>query len=225
MVDLRNVNGFRALGVTALALMAGACAHVSQDDFQAEVADIRAELRAEMQAGDEAVESRLSGRMDEMAQQMSRLESQLRSLEEELDVQVERLETSLRVHTPVHFGFDSAELDQDGREVLDRLAGVLNEYYPTAMITVEGFTDPAGSQAYNLQLGQRRADAVRGWLVTDGLLPESQVRAVSYGEDTSRLVRPGEAGPGLTGRENRRVVVVIDHPGAEARPIVTDGNG
>jgi peptidoglycan-associated lipoprotein len=91
---------------------------------------------------------------------------------------------------------------------------VLSEYYPEALITVEGFTDPSGSAAYNLRLGQARADNVRGYLVTQSGLSDGQVRSVSYGEDTSRLVRPGAQGPGMEGRENRRVVIVIDHPDA-----------
>jgi peptidoglycan-associated lipoprotein len=96
--------------------------------------------------------------------------------------------------------------------LVDRLASVLREYYPEALITVEGFTDPAGSVAYNLALGQRRADEVRTHLLGQGMAP-GQVRAISYGKDTSRLVRPGARGP-EAGAENRRVVIVIDHPNA-----------
>jgi peptidoglycan-associated lipoprotein len=45
--------------------------------------------------------------------------------------------------------------------VLDRFATVVKEYYPGALVTVEGFADPAGGEIYNLRLGQRRAEAVR----------------------------------------------------------------
>ena len=81
----------------------------------------------------------------------------------------EELEASLRVHVPVHFGFDQDGVELSGREVLDRFAGVANRYYPGAHLTVEGFTDPAGSAAYNLRLGQRRADAVKSYLVAQGI--------------------------------------------------------
>jgi peptidoglycan-associated lipoprotein len=105
--------------------------------------------------------------------------------------------------------------------VLGRLAEVLREYYPEALVTVEGFTDPAGSRAYNLQLGQKRAEEVRAYLIGAGGLSPDQVKAVSYGEDTARLILPGASGPGDLGRENRRAVIVIDHSDASAAQRVT----
>ena len=128
---------------------------------------------------------------------------------------VERLETSLRVHAPVHFGFDDARLERDQVEVLERLASVLKDHYPEAVLTVEGFTDPAGSAEYNMRLGKARAEEVRSYLIAQGLMGH-QVRAVSYGESADRQVIPGAAGPGAAGRENRRAVIVIDHPDAAA---------
>jgi peptidoglycan-associated lipoprotein len=101
----------------------------------------------------------------------------------------------------------------DDQAVLNRFGSVAREYYPDALITVEGFTDPSGSAEYNLQLGQRRAAAVAGYLVGTAELSEEQVRAISYGEDTRRLVMPEGFGPGAPGWENRRVVLVIDHDG------------
>ena len=77
---------------------------------------------------------------------------------------------------------------------------------------MEGFADPAGSTAYNLRLGKLRAEEVRSYLISRGGLSEQQVRAVSYGEEVDRQVVPGAAGPGEAGRENRRAVIVIDHP-------------
>src|SRR5690606_20343656 len=127
---------------------------------------------------------------------------------------VQRLEASLRFTAPVHFGFDEATVDAEARESLQRFAGVVGSHYPTAVVTVEGFTDPSGSAEYNLRLGQRRADAVKSVLVDEAGMNGERVRAVSYGEDTRRLVQPGESGPGQQGRANRRVVLVIEHAGA-----------
>jgi peptidoglycan-associated lipoprotein len=86
---------------------------------------------------------------------------------------------------------------------------------------VKGFADPSGSEAYNvaLALGRRRAEAVQTYLVDTGGLPAAQVRAVSNGEATDRLVLPDAHGPREPGLENRRVVMVIDfvpRPGAVA---------
>lgn len=211
-------------GTLALVMGAGACAHVGQDDFNTEMAA----LRAEMSAGDRAVEGRLSDRMDgldartaQLEQQMSDLELELRSLQEEFDVTVEQMEASLRFNTPLHFGFDQADVASAHEPLLERFASVVRDAYPNALITVEGFTDPSGSEAYNLKLGQRRADAVRSWLVGEGDMVGERVRAVSYGEDTSRLVRADAQGPGMAGEANRRVVFVVEHVAAD-RPIIAD---
>lgn len=95
--------------------------------------------------------------------------------------------------------------------MLDRFASVVKEYYPGALVTVEGFTDPAGSAAYNLRLGQQRADAVREYLAVAGGLETAELKAVSYGESRNRQVVPGAKGPGDVALENRRVALVIDH--------------
>jgi peptidoglycan-associated lipoprotein len=94
---------------------------------------------------------------------------------------------------------------------LDRFASVVKDYYPAALVTIEGFTDPAGSRAYNMRLGQRRADAVKEYLATAGGFETVQLKAVSYGESSNRQVVPGARGPGDLGVENRRVALVIDH--------------
>jgi hypothetical protein len=83
-------------------------------------------------------------------------------------------------------------------------------------VTVEGFTDPSGSAAYNKELGQARADAVKEYLGSS--LGGTTVRAVSYGEASNRQITPGAQGPGEEGLENRRVALVIDYTGATTAP-------
>ncbi|MNC99791.1 Outer membrane porin F precursor [compost metagenome] len=75
---------------------------------------------------------------------------------------------------------------------------------------MEGFADPAGSTNYNLRLGQRRADAVRDYLVANGGLGAERVRSVSYGESDDRQLAPGAWGE--QGDLNRRVSLVVDLP-------------
>ena len=50
---------------------------------------------------------------------------------------------------------------------------------------MEGFTDPAGSEAYNLRLGELRAEAVKDYLEAAGI-PAERMRTVSYGEGSER---------------------------------------
>ena len=171
----------------------------------------------------QAEHERLSGRIDDLESRTARLEQELRSFRDEYRVTVEEMRGALRFNVPVHFAFDDATVREQDRPVLDRFARIVQQHYPNAVVTVEGFADPAGPRAYNLRLGQRRAEAVRDYLVKTGGLDPNKVRAVSYGEDPKRQVVPGAKGPGPTGIENRRVALVIDYAGAAAPAAAASG--
>ncbi len=203
--------------VLPLVALVGGCAHVKPEQLETELSGLRAELRGEISQGDQALAGRvtdLQGRVDGLAARTDALERELTRLGEELDATVERFEETLRFNMPLYFGFDEAELTEAHREMLDRFAGVVREYYSDCTITVEGFTDPVGGVEYNRALGLRRAEAVRAWLAGEGGLTGDRLRAVSYGEASPRLIAPGEHGPGSKGWENRRVALVVDHGGA-----------
>ncbi|MBI4887171.1 MAG: OmpA family protein [Acidobacteria bacterium] len=82
---------------------------------------------------------------------------------------------------PVLFTLDSADLDDAGRAVASANAGLLRKY-ATWVITVEGHCDERGTAEYNLALGERRAVAVRTYLVSLGIAPD-RIRTVSYGRE------------------------------------------
>ena len=82
---------------------------------------------------------------------------------------------------PVFFGLDSAELDEGGRAIVAQNAGLLKKY-ATWVVTVEGHCDERGTAEYNLALGERRAVAVKTYLVSLGVAPD-RVRTVSYGKE------------------------------------------
>jgi Outer membrane protein and related peptidoglycan-associated (lipo)proteins len=207
----RGSQAMTALGVLGVALgLAGCAARVKREEFTSEVA----KLREEMQAGDQKVVSRIDSTNQTLADHTRRLdalEQELQAFRSEYQVSMEKVKTMLKFDVPVHFDFASSDLREADRPVLDRFASVVKEYYPGAIITVEGFTDPAGSAAYNRQLGQRRAEAVREYLATSGGFNSATIRAVSYGKVRNRQVVPGAKGPGDEGVENRRVALVIDH--------------
>ncbi len=192
------------IGAFGLALSVG-CAGVKQEDMNSQLAS----LRDEMSAGDQ----QLSGRIDQLSTRVGNLESQMQSLRNDFNVSMERMQGMIRFNVPVHFDFDKADIRDLDRQVLDRFASVVKQFYGQATVTVEGFADPAGSEAYNRRLGQRRADAVKRYLTTTGGLRADQVKAVSYGEAANRQVVPGARGPGMTGIENRRVALVVDYAG------------
>jgi peptidoglycan-associated lipoprotein len=219
-VRIGRTPGTGLAAAVALLLLA-ACATVSPDEMQQELDRVAAELREEFRQADQEVEERLGDRLSEFEGRMAALETELDQLREDFDVTVERLEGALRFNAPVHFAFDDATVRPQDQEVLERFAQVVREHYQGVTITVEGFTDPAGSPEYNRRLGLERAEAVLAFLEGQGL-PADQMRAVSYGQDSERQVVPGAQGPGEEGWQNRRVAMVIDfHPDAQQRTPVT----
>ena len=201
-----------------LAIGLSGCSFVKKQDMDAQLAGMRAEMESERQAeiaeGDRQTSEELNGRMDELSARMDGLDLELAALEEDFDARVEELETALRFDVPLYFGFDEDQVGLQYMAFLDRFSQVVTRYYPASLVTVEGFTDPVGSQEYNLALGRRRAQAVMDYLVGQGGLTSDRVRAVSYGEAADRLVAPDGHGPGAEGWENRRVALVIDHSGS-----------
>lgn len=173
------------------------------------------QVRQEMRESEERIGEEMRALKDRMEHRISTLEMELNELRDEFEFELERMENALRFNTPVHFAFDDATVRDQDRELLDRFAAVISEYYDEAIITVEGFTDPAGNPQYNLQLGERRAEAVLEYLAGQAI-PRDRMKAVSYGEAPERQVVPGAQGPGEEGWENRRVALVIDFS-AEAR--------
>jgi OOP family OmpA-OmpF porin len=108
----------------------------------------------------------------------------------------------------VTFELNSAELIADSRPLLARVAADLAKY-PNLRIEVQGHTDGSGSDRYNMQLSQRRAAAVRDYLVGQGVAP-GQVEARGYGE--SMLIADDRTAEGRA--RNRRVVLsVLENPG------------
>jgi len=82
---------------------------------------------------------------------------------------------------PAFFPLDSSELDDTGRTVVTANAELMKKY-PTWVVTVEGHCDERGSAEYNLALGERRAVAVKTYLVSLGISPD-RLRTVSYGKE------------------------------------------
>lgn len=108
------------------------------------------------------------------------------------------------------FEFDKATLTPDAKETLDALVPLLDKAgkHP---VRVEGHTDAKGADSYNQTLSEKRALAVRDWLVTRGAVPDA-TPTKGWGE--SRPVAPNAKPDGSddpAGRQkNRRVEVVLD---------------
>jgi peptidoglycan-associated lipoprotein len=79
------------------------------------------------------------------------------------------------------FDYDKADIRPDQVSRLQGNAAFLRDH-PEVRFTVEGHCDERGSEEYNLGLGDRRANAVREYLVSQGL-PAGRVNTVSFGEE------------------------------------------
>jgi peptidoglycan-associated lipoprotein len=82
---------------------------------------------------------------------------------------------------PAFFALDSSDLDDVGRGVVTANADILKKYR-TWVITIEGHCDERGTAEYNLALGERRAVAVKTYLVSLGIAPD-RLRTVTYGKE------------------------------------------
>lgn len=103
----------------------------------------------------------------------------------------------------VTFGFDSARIQPQFFDPLARVANTLNQY-ESSLIDVIGHTDSTGSDSYNQDLSQRRADAVASFLRNRGVLSQ---RIVAYGVGESQPVASNSDEFGRS--QNRRVELRI----------------
>src|SRR6476661_1229230 len=90
----------------------------------------------------------------------------------------------------VFFDTDMSNIREDGRSTLAKQAEWLKKYtnYP---ITIEGKCDERGTREYNLALGERRANAVRQYLVAQGI-PANRIKTISYGKERPEAVGSDE---------------------------------
>ena len=118
--------------------------------------------------------------------------------------QMSDAEKLAQVGNTVYFGFDSADLSGKAQATLDRQAAFLN-VNPALVVIVEGHADERGTREYNLALGDRRATAVRDYLLAKGL-NSARIRTVSYGKE-----RPAVSGSNEDAWEkNRRGATVLN---------------
>lgn len=191
--------------LVAVVVVAAGCNKVSQDQFDQSMAQMQAQLD-EQGAGIEANAAGISV----MQAELDAMQAELEELADEYHAMVERYEDHILFASPINFEFDSYEVRDGDYMFLDRFAKVVSHHYENSVVTVQGFTDPAGPADYNKMLSQKRADNVASYLAERGL-DASRVRAVGFGE--AQQVAPGEWGDAEGGMKNRRVTFVIESAG------------
>ena len=110
----------------------------------------------------------------------------------------------VKVGDRVLFGYDSSELDDDDRSILDNQAKFLNQN-PALKVTIEGHCDERGTREYNLALGEKRASAVKDYLISIGINSD-RISVVSYGKERPQVLGSNKAAWSM----NRRSVTTID---------------
>lgn len=191
------------VGLFVVALC-GCTGYVKKTDFDATVAELRSNDQKQQQE------------IDAITQEMHTKFAQY-------DTQITAMAGRISVDTIAHFDTDQSTLRDEDKQRLDDFAKVMRDHHANAVITAEGFADSAGSPGYNQQLGLKRAQAVRDYLVQTGGLNADQVRAVSYGKVKNRQVVKGATGD--QGMPNRRVSLVTDFAGSAGSATSTTSTG
>ena len=104
----------------------------------------------------------------------------------------------------VFFGYDSSDLDSDALELLQDQVAWLKENSGVS-ITVEGHCDERGTREYNLALGEKRAQAVKNYLIGLGINPD-RVSTISYGKERPAVVGSNDG----AWAQNRRSVTTVN---------------
>jgi len=170
---------------------------VSDEDNQAAEEDKKAEeerLKAEeerLKAEEERLKAEELERQQKLEQQKKEEEQKKEALRKFSDVNV-------------YFNFDSSEISEEARSILEEKATWLSENNDVK-ISIEGHCDKRGTTQYNLALGERRAESVKTYLVALGV-DGSRISTISYGEE-----RPAVEGSGDdVWSKNRRAEFVIE---------------
>jgi len=200
-LDARTREADAAKGQVALARAEGAEQRLAADQARAESAEQKA-------AADHA-------RADADIAQLAAATSNQQIAE--LQLQVEALQAKptdrglVLTLGDALFSSGRAELQPGAGGHLQKLVVFLNKY-PNRTVVVEGYTDSVGNDDYNQGLSERRAGAVRTYLIDQGI---SSIRLTSLGKGASNPVAGNNTASGR--QQNRRVEVIISEPAAASR--------
>lgn len=168
-----------------------------------------AEQRAAMSDADASLQRRNAEAAQGRADAAQDADAQSRSDAVELQLQIDAMNAKVTdrglVLTlgDVLFAFDTSRLTAGGDSHLGKLSAFLARY-PQRTAQIDGYTDSVGAESYNRDLSQRRADAVKAYLVGQGIAAD---RLVTAGKGMSDPVADNGTAAGR--QQNRRVEVII----------------
>jgi len=167
------------------------------------------EAQAELARQQAAAEQQKAAQATQQAEEYRQArESELAQLQQALGQIAETHRTAMGLvmtldSKSIRFDFDKAIIKPEYRDILNRIAGILMTLKGYT-IAVYGYTDDVGTQTYNLQLSQRRAEAVRDFLMQTGISP-TIMSTKGFGKSDPRV--PGDSEQARAA--NRRVEIGI----------------
>jgi outer membrane protein OmpA-like peptidoglycan-associated protein len=144
------------------------------------------------------------------SQQVAVSQAQVQQIISDLDAR--QTSQGLQINLPenILFDFDKYDLRADAQPTLEKVSKLIN-YYQNAPVEIAGHTDSQGSDTYNQQLSDNRADAVKNALIAQFSIKSDRLNARGFGESqpiAANTKSDGSDDP--TGRQkNRRVEVVV----------------
>jgi len=197
----------RAVSVTALAVLFGACATSKSVDEK---------IAASQATTNQRIES-VSSQVEDLQQKQQQTDVKLEQLSQSAQEALKRAQEAgvlakgqvvfeqSFAEDRIKFKLDSYELDAAAKAALDEFAGRVKGLDGQYFVEIQGHTDDTGGERHNEELGQDRADSVRRYLSREHKLPLARMSTISYGDTL-----PLESNKSRTGRSaNRRVVLVV----------------
>jgi outer membrane protein OmpA-like peptidoglycan-associated protein len=173
-------------------------------DTQARIVQNQAALEASKERAEQQRGTQLADAQKQLADEAARRKAAEESLAQLAQVKQEERGTVITLSGSVLFPSDKAELLPEAQQRLAEVAKALNSQSPNAQIVIEGHSDGKGSKTYNLELSARRAEAVRNYLVTQGIASN---RISSQGLGFSHPISDNKTAEGRA--NNRRVEIVV----------------
>jgi len=197
----------RVLSAAALAVLMSACATNKAVDKK--IAEAQAQTNQKIES--------VSGQVEELQQKQQQTDVRLEQLSQSAAEALQRAQEAGVLakgkvvfeqtfsEDRVKFKLGSHELSADAKTALDEFATRIKGLESGYFIEIQGHTDDTGGDAFNEELGQRRAESVRRYLSREQKLPLNRMSTISYGDTLpleSNKTRAGRAA-------NRRVVLVV----------------
>ncbi len=120
-----------------------------------------------------------------------------------------RAVSMLKPLSNIYFDFDAAQLNKQGKEMLDKNIEILSKN-PDIKLSIQGHASAKGAAAYNQTLSEKRAQSVRDYLISKGNLPVKRISVVGFGESKPAMV---ESDPSIkdseAAKQNMRVELKV----------------